>query len=110
MDLSLFRALVAEAFQALPRSFKKKIENVAVEVEEDALVEGGRLVLGRYQGVPLTERTSWYGNVLPDRIVIYQGSVEQVTKDPGHIKRLVQQVIRHEVGHYFGLDEEDMEH
>jgi predicted Zn-dependent protease with MMP-like domain len=108
VDLDLFRNLVTEAFQALPGSFRKKIENLAIEVEEAALMDGDRVILGQYQGVPLTDRTSYYGNVLPDRIVIFKGSIEQVTEDPDRIKRLVQEVIRHEVGHYFGLDEDDM--
>jgi len=108
MELELFRKLVLEAFDGLPRAFRKRIENVGLEVEEGAMHEANQLILGRYHGVPLTLRTSWYGNVLPDRITIYQGSIEQVTQDPAAMKKLVQEVIKHEVGHYFGLEEEDM--
>ncbi len=93
----------------MPKEFRKKIENVDIEIEEETMTESGRLILGRYHGVPLTSRTHWYGNVLPDRIIIYKGSIERITQDPTTIKELVSDVLKHELGHYFGLDEDDLE-
>lgn len=109
MDLDEFKRLVTEAYESLPAGFRKKIENVAVEVEDRIMFDNRRLILGQYHGVPLTSRTSWYGNVLPDKIIIYKGSIERIAQEPEEIKKIVAQVIRHEVGHYFGLDEADLE-
>ncbi len=108
MDKEEFEKLITDAFQNLPKIFRKKIENLTLEVAEGVMYQDGTLILGRYQGVPLTSRTSWYGNVLPDKIIIYKGSIERITQDPGQIKRIVGEVLRHEFGHYFGLDEEDL--
>ncbi len=108
MEIEEFRRLVLEAFKQLPRRFQEKIENVAVEIDERVMNQAGRLILGQYQGVPLTSRSTWYGNILPDRIVIYKGSIERLTNNPEEIRSLVVEVVKHEIGHYFGLDEEQM--
>jgi len=68
-------------------------------------IERGTL-LGMYQGVPLTERGWNYGNALPDRIVIYQRSIEQAAQSPAEIEDLVLDTVVHEIGHYFGFDDE----
>lgn len=90
------------------------LQNVEVVVEsrptgEDlklAGIEPGGTLLGLYQGVPQTERGSWYGSVLPDRIVIYQRPIEAIARTPREIRRQVRITLMHEIGHYFGLDEE----
>ncbi len=65
-------------------------------------------LLGLYQGVPLTEREWNYGNVLPDRIVIYQRSIEQSARSMDEIEDIVLDTVMHELGHYFGFDDEEM--
>jgi len=79
--------------------------------EEDGVggVDSGKGdLLGLYHGHPLKERGTWYGNVLPDRIVIYQGPIEEGCGSEGEVRRRVEEVLLHEVGHYFGLEEEEL--
>ena len=70
-------------------------------------VDSGML-FGLYQGVPLTEREWNYGNVLPDRIVIYQRPIEDAAKSPSEIEEIVMDTVMHEIGHYFGFDDETL--
>ena len=101
----------------LPRTFKQKIQNVAVVVEEwaddDTLREMGieppDTLYGLYRGIDLTRRDSGYGNVLPDTIHIYQGPIEEDCEDEEEMAELVRDVVIHEIGHYFGLDDDTME-
>lgn len=108
-----FTQLVAAALDALPWQFRKQLQNIAVLVEEapsQALLERmglwpSRTLLGLYQGVPLPERGHAYGNVLPDRITIYQQPIEASCSTLDEVKALVQTTVIHEIGHYFGLDD-----
>jgi predicted Zn-dependent protease with MMP-like domain len=112
-----FEALVAAALIRLPRPFKDKMANVAVVVEdwaddetlEDMGIEPPDTLYGLYRGVDLTRRDSSYGNVLPDTIYIYQGPIEEDCEDEAEMADLVRDVVIHEIGHYFGLDDETME-
>ena len=115
MDRSSFEQLVANSLRRLPRRFKNKIKNISIEVEdrpsratlESMGIEHGTL-LGLYQGVPLTERGWNYGNMLPDRIVIYQQPIEQSASSPEEIEDIVLETVVHEVGHYFGFDDVEL--
>jgi predicted Zn-dependent protease with MMP-like domain len=108
---------VDRALARLPRPFKQKIANVAVVVEEwaddDTLREMGieppDTLYGLYRGIDLTRRDSGYGNVLPDTIHIYQGPIEEDCEDAEEMADLVLDVVTHEIGHYFGLDDDTME-
>ena len=112
-----FEQLVAEALDGLPRRFRKSIRNIAVIVEaapSRALLETMGLwpdhtLLGLYQGVPFPERGHGYGNVLPDRITIFQQPIEALCRTPEEIKDVVRETVIHEVGHYFGLDDARLE-
>ena len=114
MNRSRFERLVAEALDSLPHEFQEKMENVDVVIEawpsrEQVRRMGlppGETLLGLYEGVPLTERTSRYGMVLPDRITIYQGPVEACCRSAREIRRQVRQVVMHELGHHFGISDE----
>ena len=111
-----FEALVDTALRRLPRAFRAKLANIAVVVEDwaddqtlrEMGIEPPDTLYGLYRGVDLTRRDSSYGNVLPDTIHIYQGPIEEDCDDPAEMADLVRDVVVHEVGHYFGLDDETM--
>jgi len=117
MTRTEFEVLVESALKKLPRPFRQKLKNIAVVVEdwaddetlEDVGIEPPDTLYGLYRGVDLTRRDSSYGNVLPDTIHIYQGPIEEDCADPDEMAELVRDVVVHEVGHYFGLDDETME-
>ena len=117
MTRAEFESLVDRALRTLPRRFKQKLRNVALLVEEwpdaDTLremeIEPPDTLYGLYRGVDLTHRDSAYGNVLPDTITIYQGPIEEDCADPEEMADLVRDVVIHEIGHYFGLDDQTMD-
>jgi predicted Zn-dependent protease with MMP-like domain len=117
VDRRAFEQLVAEALQSIPRRFRKAMQNIAIVVEdepaEDLLdemeIEPPDTLLGLYQGTPLTERTSSYGNVLPDRVLIFQGPHERSADDEDDLIVAIGETLIHEIGHYFGLSEEEIE-
>jgi predicted Zn-dependent protease with MMP-like domain len=111
-----FERLVAQAVESLPPRFLTRLENVDVLVEDEpteedlelAGVEPGNTLLGLYHGVPQTQRGSWYGNLLPDRIVIYQRPIEAVARNRREIGKEIRITLMHEIGHHFGLAENDL--
>lgn len=117
MTRTEFEALVERALRTLPRPFKDKIANVAVVVEDwaddetlrEVGIEPPDTLYGLYRGIDLTRRDSSYGNVLPDTIHIYQGPVEEDCADDAEMAELVRDTVIHEIGHYFGLDDDTME-
>jgi predicted Zn-dependent protease with MMP-like domain len=106
MARSDFERLIEEAVAGIPRRFKKLIENVAVMVEDEP--PPGRPLLGLYHGVPFKHRGPYYGNLPPDVIVIYQRPIERICRTDEEIKDKVREVVLHEVGHYFGLEEDEL--
>jgi predicted Zn-dependent protease with MMP-like domain len=115
-----FEKLVAEAIGSIPRRFRNAMSNIAIVVEsepEQALldemeVEPGGTLLGLYQGTPLTERRWDYGNTLPDRILLFQGPLERESEGPDDrdgIIVAIGETLIHEIGHYFGLSEDEIE-
>ena len=111
-----FQKLVARAVELLPPRFLARLENVGVVVEDEptdedlelAGVEPGGTLLGLYHGIPQSERGSWYGNMLPDRIVIYQRPIEAVARNRREIQKEIRITLMHEIGHHFGLGEEEL--
>ena len=116
MTRAEFESLVERALKSLPRRFRAKMQNIAVVVEdwadpetlEEMAIEPPDTLYGLYRGVDLTHRDSSYGNVLPDTITIYQGPIEEDCADEAEMAELIRDVVKHEVGHYFGLDDESM--
>jgi len=112
-----FEALVERALRRLPKPFRERLANIAVVVEdwadEETLADLGiappDTLYGLYRGVNLTERDSSYGNVLPDTITIYQGPIEEDAVDEAEMADIVRDTVIHEIGHYFGLDDDTME-
>lgn len=117
MKLRHFQALVDEAYGAIPASFRSRLKNVAVVVEpepehellDEMGIEPPDTLFGLYQGTPLTERGWAFGNALPDRIVIYQKPIEEVSADEDEVYTTIAETLIHEAGHYFGLSEEEIE-
>jgi predicted Zn-dependent protease with MMP-like domain len=109
-----FEEIVVSALKGLPKFFKKKMKNVDVVVEDrasrDLLLELGLRspseLLGLYQGIPLDRRGFYYGNVLPDKITLFQTPIESMCRTKEDVEEKVKEVVIHEVGHYFGLDDE----
>jgi len=112
-----FEKLVLEAVTLIPRRFRREIKNLALVVEgepspellEEMEIEPPDTLYGLYQGTPITERTWAYGNTLPDRIVIFQRPIEEDCEDEDEIRAVIGETLIHEVGHYFGLSEEEIE-
>ena len=111
-----FEKTVIAVIQRLPQFVKEKMENVDVVIEgrvSSHLVSEMGLrspydLLGLYQGVPIDQRGFYYGNVLPDKITLFQLSIESVCNSKEEIKEKIREVVIHEVGHYFGLDEKKL--
>jgi len=109
-----FEALVERALRKLPRRFRARLENIAVVVEDwaddDTLEEMGieppDTLYGLYRGTDLTRRDASYGGVLPDVIAIYQGPIQEDCETVEEMEELVRDTVVHEVGHYFGLDDD----
>ncbi|HET7319514.1 MAG TPA: metallopeptidase family protein [Nitrospirota bacterium] len=115
MDRNAFEKLVEKSLERLPKKFKQKLRNIMIEIEdrphqevlEDMGIEDG-LLFGLYQGVPLTEREWNFGNVLPDRIIIYQEPIEQAASSSEEIEEIVLDTVVHEIGHYFGFGDDEL--
>ena len=95
-----FEAMVGEALDGLPAELGELMSNVAVTVEHN---QGPAGLLGLYRGIPLTQRTSSYAGVLPDRITIYRRSICAVCRDEQDVVEQVRRTVVHEVGHHFGI-------
>jgi predicted Zn-dependent protease with MMP-like domain len=112
-----FRELVEEAIDTIPLKFAREVRNLAIVVEDrpsDELldemnIDEPRDLLGLYQGTPLNERGWGYGNTLPDRITLYQLSIEDdCNDDENDIIVAIGETLIHELGHYFGMTEEEI--
>ncbi len=117
MTRSRFEELVADAISSLPRRFRDQMKNIAIIVEDepppDLLdemeIEPPDTLFGLYQGTPLPDRRWDYGNTLPDRILIFQGPIEDVCESEEEVVAEIGETLIHEIGHYFGLSEEEIE-
>jgi predicted Zn-dependent protease with MMP-like domain len=98
-----FEELVAEALDGIPPQFTKAMRNVAVFVED---VPDDPDLLGLYVGIPLTERTTGYAGVLPDRIMIYRSTICAICSTEEQVVDEVRKTVVHEVAHHFGIDDE----
>ena len=100
-----FEDLVEEAVASLPDDLREFMSNVAVVVDDEP--PAGLPLLGLYQGVPLTHRTTAYAAVPPDKITIYRGPIERIAGgDPDRLRNQVRRVVLHEIAHHFGISDE----
>lgn len=112
MERQRFEELVARAVEDLPEEFLDQLENVDILVQERpnraqlARVERGMTLLGLYEGVPHTRRTRGYNLALPDKIVIFQKPIEERCRSDRELAAEVQRVVKHEIAHHFGLDDD----
>ena len=97
-----FEDMVAAALDGLPEDLGRLMRNVAVTVEHGPGPPG---LLGLYQGIPLTSRTSQYAGVLPDRITIYRRAICAICASEDEVVEQVRRTVIHEVGHHFGIDD-----
>lgn len=117
MTRDRFERLVEEALRDIPKRFRDAMVNVAVIVEdeppphvlEDMDMDADDELFGLYEGTPLPERGSSYGNTLPDRISIYQIPIEESCANDEEVRVCVAETVIHEFGHYFGMSEEEIE-
>ena len=108
--------MVENAYERIPEQFRDKIDNVAITVQdypstedlEKLKIRGKGLLLGLYRGTPLPERSIWQGVRLPDEIVLYQKDIEKVCRTESEIEERVNEVLQHEIAHYFGLNDDEI--
>jgi predicted Zn-dependent protease with MMP-like domain len=118
VDRERFEQVAQEVWDGLPENLKKKIENVHIVVEDEPSAETlrksavgrGALLLGLYEGIPLSKRGSYYGTypTLPDKITLYQRSIEAVTHSEARLREKIHDVLIHEIAHYFGMTEREV--
>ena len=108
-----FEKIVEQGIEAIPEKFLRKLENVAIIVEDEpTLAQKKKLnirpnwtLFGLYEGVPQLERGANYSAVLPDKITIFQNPIEAAAGDEKDVKEIVKNTVWHEIAHHFGMDE-----
>lgn len=115
MDDDKFTQLVAEALDSLPKEFAEKLNNVSVTVDEfpteyqlrKSKLPPWALLLGLYEGVPQTKRGNYY-SAIPDKITIFKNAILRVSQTEEQVRAQVRATVIHEIGHHFGLSDQDM--
>jgi predicted Zn-dependent protease with MMP-like domain len=100
-----FAQMVSHALDGLPADLGAVMSNVAVTVDQDSTALE---LLGLYQGVPLTARTSQYSAVMPDRITIFRHAICAICRTEDEVVEQVRRTVIHEIGHHFGIDDEHL--
>lgn len=111
MERERFTQLVEEALDSVPAQFRERIQNVAVLVRDLPPAEmkpRQGLLLGVYQGRPATQKSIFDISYGPDQIVLFQKNIEAVCRTDEEIRYQVRQTVLHELGHYFGMSEEEL--
>jgi predicted Zn-dependent protease with MMP-like domain len=117
MNRKEFEREVSRAMDELPKELLRQVVNVAIVVEdlpdeetlESAGVDDPYDLLGFYNGIPLTERTSDYGLVPPDKISIYRKPILAICRSDDEVRATIRETLRHEIAHYFGIDDERLD-
>lgn len=111
-----FDRVLRQVIRELPAMFRESLDNVAIVVEErppawllkELGIVPGETLYGFYHGIPLPERSVLDSGNLPDRISLYRAPLEEDFRNPGELERQIRMTLLHEIGHYFGMDEEDL--
>lgn len=117
MTRAEFLELVNEALEDIPQQFRDALTNIAIVVEdeptpdqlEEVGIEPPDTLLGLYQGTPLPERQWAHGNTLPDKVTLFQIPIEEASENEDDVVVAIGETLIHELGHYFGLSEEEIE-
>jgi len=124
MTTEQFQKLVEEALDSLPQKYHRLVKNLAVVIEEQpppgstADDDPDDLLMGTYEGIPLTERSFFATEPMPGRVVLYRRNIQEYARGAAEEEdRTIEEIIRdevrltvlHELGHYFGLDEDALE-
>ena len=117
METRKFEQLVATAINNLPDEFRERLENIDVVVADEPTraqlrrsdLTRDETLLGLYEGVPLTDRSAGYSFVVPDKITIFQKSIEAACRNDAQVMVEIQRVVRHEIAHHFGIDDDRLE-
>jgi predicted Zn-dependent protease with MMP-like domain len=118
MERERFEELMEEALRELPTIVRERLENLAIMVEDEPEGQARhrhgpragprRLLLGIFQGIPATQKSVWDIVTAPNRIVLYQKNIEAVCRNDEEIREQVRRTVMHELGHYFGMSEEQL--
>jgi len=108
-----FEKLVKEGISAIPEKFLRKLDNVAIVIEDEPTsaqkkklnIRSSLVLLGLYEGVPKAKRGSNYNAVLPDKITIFRKPIEEEARDEKDLKKMVKNTVWHEIAHHFGMSE-----
>ena len=111
-----FERIVEEGMSAIPEKFLKKLDNVALVIENEPTADqkkklkicSGWTLFGLYEGVPQSKRGASYGSVLPDKITIFQRSIEREANNTNELLEIVKNTIWHEIAHHFGMGETEV--
>ena len=114
MDSERFEQLVIRAIESLPDEFHERLDNIDIVIADMPSPEQmkaldqrrGETLLGLYEGVPLTHRNQGYGMIAPDKITIFQKTIEAACRSDAQIVSEVRRVVLHEIAHHFGIDDE----
>ncbi|OZG60573.1 Zn-dependent protease [Bifidobacterium lemurum] len=108
-----FAAAVEEALDSIPERFREVLDNVGIAMADEpnerelaSMCGSHGELLGLYEGVPITQRTTSYGGVMPDIITIFKGPHERVCSTRQQLVHQIGITVIHEIGHYFGLDDD----
>ena len=108
-----FEKIVNDGIKAIPEKFLRKLENVAIIIEDEPTsaqkkklnIRPNWTLFGLYEGVPQLERGANYSAVLPDKITIFQNPIEEEARDEKDVEEVVKNTVWHEIAHHFGMDE-----
>jgi predicted Zn-dependent protease with MMP-like domain len=114
MEREEFVKVMQEVLDSLPEEFRSRIRNVAVLVEDFPLSQSPsshskKLLLGLFHGVPMTQKSVFNLPSGPDYVVLYQKNIEAVCSTEAEIRAQIRRTVIHEFGHYFGMDEEQLQ-
>ena len=108
-----FEKLVKEGISAIPEKFLRKLDNVAIVIEDEPTpsqkkklnIRSSLVLLGLYEGVPKAKRGANYNAVLPDKITIFKKTIEEEARGEEDLKEIVKNTVWHEIAHHFGMSE-----